>query len=158
MSRNGAGKSDNQIIHDANFDSKPDFMRAHGLKDYEPEDFQEAKAILNAYRESDACEEREGDAGEDEMYGGDWALQNGEGGGEEALGDGSVGGEQGGGEDEGGYGEGAEEDFGAEDLGGDDAGEGCEDYGYGENEDEEQGEDVEQDDDDDDDDDDEGNY
>jgi hypothetical protein len=147
MARNEAGKSDNQLIHDANFDSKTDFMRAHGLKDYEDEGFQEAKGILDAYRESDA---REDDASEEEIGDGDAVteLESGDDSErEEEL------------YSEGTYGEetGEEDGVGAEDQDVEEAEDGVDGDGYGEDDDgdegEEQGEDPDEEEEEDDDDD-----
>jgi hypothetical protein len=49
-----ASKSTHQILKDSNFSSKVDFMRSHGLKEWEHDDFQEANRILDGYRDIDA--------------------------------------------------------------------------------------------------------
>ncbi|KAF1940185.1 hypothetical protein EJ02DRAFT_238224 [Clathrospora elynae] len=48
------GKSNYQILKDGNWDNKHDFMRGHGLKTWEDDDYQEANQILDKYREVDA--------------------------------------------------------------------------------------------------------
>jgi hypothetical protein len=51
-------KSNYQLMIDAGFTSKHEFMRAHGLKTWEPDDYEAANEILNGYREVDAQNSR----------------------------------------------------------------------------------------------------
>ncbi|KAH4113156.1 hypothetical protein HBI38_216740 [Parastagonospora nodorum] len=100
--------SDNQMMRDANFDNKFDFMHAHGLRPYETDDYPEAKGILDAYREADAREKEKEDGGKVTKK--DYEDVGKERGGEEAEGDGEEGAENAGGESEGGKGDGDDDD------------------------------------------------
>lgn len=64
-----ADKSDYQIIKEGGWDNKKDFMLCHGLwKDQSPEEFEEARELLDAYRQVDVERERQSRRGEQQRY------------------------------------------------------------------------------------------
>ena len=59
-----SGKSDYQMLKDQGFSGKKDFMESHGLKVWNHNDHQEAKAIMDAYRKYDEMYGQEENAGQ----------------------------------------------------------------------------------------------
>jgi hypothetical protein len=59
VSTNSNHKSDSAIVREAGFKSHKQFSESYGLKMYNDEDYQESKAIINAFRQADERAARE---------------------------------------------------------------------------------------------------